>query len=370
MDLLVWYLDDQDFEMRPGGPSRGITPAPEQGRGAQPDVKPAGADTDAAPAAPDSSRAEGAEHGCAVASEQDAGDSAGAEARTQGGTTTKASISTMGSDVNTVEAGVVGSDNGRNITRGAGPHQAADADVTCSRRYTPAELVAFMPAVELAELLGDSVLLADWRAETHRAQLHAGYAMPTRAPPAPVYEHWLLYGPRAASSAAYAAGSAAGPIGQVPGAGSGKGGEAGAGGGEGEEGGPVSSAAAYAEAVLAGLPEDDEAVVLAKLAAASGKSLQDLVDFSYQAAGRGHADAEPVATTASYNPYTRRLEAQTAPANETVALYKELSSWCDPESLERSLQEASKRKGQTVPPAVWKRLKERKVQVKKKMRLV
>jgi hypothetical protein len=37
----------------------------------------------------------------------------------------------------------------------------------------------------------------------------------------------------------------------------------------------------YAHAAMAGLPQDDDAVVLARLAAASGKSLQDLVEFSY-----------------------------------------------------------------------------------------
>lgn len=41
----------------------------------------------------------------------------------------------------------------------------------------------------------------------------------------------------------------------------------------------------YAEAALAGLPADDEAAVLARLATASGKTLQDLIDFSYASGG-------------------------------------------------------------------------------------
>lgn len=45
----------------------------------------------------------------------------------------------------------------------------------------------------------------------------------------------------------------------------------------------------YAAAALAGLPPDDEAAVLARLAAASGKSLQDLVAWSYQSGGGARA---------------------------------------------------------------------------------
>lgn len=41
----------------------------------------------------------------------------------------------------------------------------------------------------------------------------------------------------------------------------------------------------YASAAIAGLPQDDDAVILARLAEASGKSLQDLVEFSYANGG-------------------------------------------------------------------------------------
>ena len=42
------------------------------------------------------------------------------------------------------------------------------------------------------------------------------------------------------------------------------------------------------------------------------------------------------------------------------------SSWCNPEELERSLQEASKRKGQRLPAHVIQKLKDRKALNKKK----
>jgi len=41
----------------------------------------------------------------------------------------------------------------------------------------------------------------------------------------------------------------------------------------------------YASAALAGLPPDDEAAVIARLAAASGKSLKEVIDFSYTHGG-------------------------------------------------------------------------------------
>jgi hypothetical protein len=46
------------------------------------------------------------------------------------------------------------------------------------------------------------------------------------------------------------------------------------------------------------------------------------------------------------------------------------SRWCKPEELERSLQEAAQRRGQKLPTHVWKKLAERKIQMKKKMRLM
>lgn len=129
-------------------------------------------------------------------------------------------------------------------------------------------------ATELADLLGDSVLLRDWReqAGAHAYSADGGALAPT----ATAWEHMLLYGarkPRAvAAKRAEAGPSAAANASQAV-----AGDEecASAWGSEGM------GAAAYAEAVLAGLPPDDEAVVLARMAAASGKTLQDVLKFNY-----------------------------------------------------------------------------------------
>ena len=140
----------------------------------------------------------------------------------------------------------------------AGPCPPAD--------FTVEQLLECMPSVELAELLGDGMLLSEWR-----SQKEAGLApVAPHAPPAPVWEHWLLYGPRSsAQQAAVAAG--AGPSANVV--------------MSHEADGPQDSRLAYAEAVLAGLPPDDEAVVISQLALSAGKSLQDVIDFSYRSHG-------------------------------------------------------------------------------------
>ncbi|KAL6750670.1 hypothetical protein V8C86DRAFT_2801469 [Haematococcus lacustris] len=193
-----------------------------------------------------------------------------------------------------------------------------------------------------------------------RAPPGAGPSHPRpMAPPAPVWERWLLYGPsqhRAADAVTHRPSSAAG-------AGSGH-----AGGGQGSEacGWTVGDANAYADAVLAGLPETDEAVVIARLANQSGKSLQEVVHFNYLAAGQATGDAW--ATNAEYNPRRKRLQLAGTEDSAPEALYGELSRWCDPRSLEASLQAAAARRGAPLPPAVWKELKERKLAAKKRAR--
>lgn len=141
-----------------------------------------------------------------------------------------------------------------------------------------------------------------------------------------------------------------------------------AGGGQGSEacGWTVGDANAYADAVLAGLPETDEAVVIARLANQSGKSLQEVVHFNYLAAGQATGDAW--ATNAEYNPRRKRLQLAGTEDSAPEALYGELSRWCDPRSLEASLQAAAARRGVPLPPAVWKELKERKLAAKKRAR--
>ncbi|KAG1664888.1 hypothetical protein FOA52_006234 [Chlamydomonas sp. UWO 241] len=149
------------------------------------------------------------------------------------------------------------------------------------------QLLEELPSWPFADLVGDGYLLADWHARIEAGTVAAG----TPAPTAPAYEQWLLYGAlptsntvsvggggggadvtaaaaaggSAAAAAAAAAGGAGGASAYVEGE------------GEGDGGGAVD----YAAAVLAGLPETDEAVVMSRLAASAGKSLQELVNFSY-----------------------------------------------------------------------------------------
>ena len=130
--------------------------------------------------------------------------------------------------------------------------------------FTVDQLLEVMPSMDLAELLGDGVLLSDWE-----AQRNAGLT-PTseNAPPATVWEHWLLYGPRSAQQQQQQQAPPA-PSTSVAR----------------EPDDPQDRRLAYAEAVLAGLPADDEAVVISQLALSAGKSLQDVIEFSYRSGG-------------------------------------------------------------------------------------
>ncbi|GAX77713.1 hypothetical protein CEUSTIGMA_g5156.t1 [Chlamydomonas eustigma] len=219
------------------------------------------------------------------------------------------------------------------------------------------QLLSCLPFVELAELVGDGVLLADWR-----AQVAAGLAPPSPfSPPATVWEHWLLYGPRTAAS------------GGSTGAHEASGGAAGL---QGSDVDGESSKLGYAAAVLAGLPPDDEAVIISNLALSAGKSLQDVINFNYSlstSSELGPPQPSVDFSTAIRNPHSGRLVAagsEDTPQSYAATLYGEMSRWCKPEDLERSLQEAAQRKGQKLPTHVWKKLAERKVQMKKKMRLL
>eukprot|EP00798_Chlamydomonas_sp_ICE-L_P020810 gene20811-27645_t len=128
----------------------------------------------------------------------------------------------------------------------------------------------------------------------------------------------------------------------------------------------------YAEAVLAGLPPTDEAVIMAQLAHAQGKTLEELVSFSYEHGGRNSRrqhDAPPATSTLVRNPYSGRLSMQVDEGlSQSATLYKDFGNWVDPDTLEDSLREAAKRKGQQLPASTWKKLKERRLEVKKKMR--
>jgi hypothetical protein len=64
---------------------------------------------------------------------------------------------------------------------------------------TVEQLLPQLPCVELAEMFGDGMLLRDWRQRRDAGQTPAGS---DHAPPAPVYEHWLVYAaPRGAAEA-------------------------------------------------------------------------------------------------------------------------------------------------------------------------
>lgn len=81
----------------------------------------------------------------------------------------------------------------------------------------------------------------------------------------------------------------------------------------------------------------------------------------------GDATGDAWQTRAEFNPRTRRLE-RYVPDEAPGSLYRELSKWCNPEDLERQMQEAASRRGMTLPRSVWQQLKERKAAAKKKAR--
>mmetsp|Transcript_37058 Transcript_37058/g.104622 ORF Transcript_37058/g.104622 Transcript_37058/m.104622 type:complete len:259 (-) Transcript_37058:268-1044(-) len=135
-----------------------------------------------------------------------------------------------------------------------------------------------------------------------------------------------------------------------------------------EAAGNGSSYSEYASAVLAGLPEDDDAVKIARLAAASNQSLEQVIQFSHAAGSTSHGDASdaPIAT-AVYNPRTGRIE-RLAPGGEPSGLYTGMESWVDTNQLEESLQAMQERKGKKLPPEVWKKLKAKRQETKEKLR--
>ncbi|KXZ47541.1 hypothetical protein GPECTOR_34g700 [Gonium pectorale] len=251
-----------------------------------------------------------------------------------------------------------------------------------------------LPGIELAELLGDGHLLADWR------QRFPGSRPAGTAPPAPVHDHWLRAA-AASLAAAHAAQTHAAQYGSYgqPGAyGYGYGHSYGGGipryGGDGGEAAvrpPRSkeeSMLEYAEAVLAGLPPDDEAVVLARQAAAAGKSLTEVVNFSWGTApatttatatvaaplpgayGNGDGYDERITRPNEHgvpteylrDPRSGRLTAvdkDGQPVGGAKALYGEFGNWMDPEQIEDYLSKAMRWRKEQLP-RLWtkKKLKE------------
>jgi hypothetical protein len=113
---------------------------------------------------------------------------------------------------------------------------------------------------------------------------------------------------------------------------------------------PLRGAAAYADAVLSALPEDDEAVQLARLAASAGRPLHEVADFA-----RGGGGGGEYAATASRDPRTGRITAaahggEAGPEGAAASLYGDMGSWCDPAQLEGALQRhaAARKRGLPV----------------------
>ncbi|KAL6784096.1 hypothetical protein ACKKBG_A04770 [Auxenochlorella protothecoides x Auxenochlorella symbiontica] len=154
----------------------------------------------------------------------------------------------------------------------------------------------------LAAVLGDDGLLRQW----HDANPEEAERGPSRAPPAAIYEAE-------------------------------------------ERGG---SAAGYAAAALAGLPPDDDAVRVARLAAGVGKSIQEVVAWN-------HGSGE-YTTTALHSRGRGRVS---APGQES--LYGELGSWGDPESMPAQLAAAAAARKRRPTPAQLAELRRSKQEAKR-----
>ncbi|KAL3150323.1 hypothetical protein ABBQ32_000169 [Trebouxia sp. C0010 RCD-2024] len=135
------------------------------------------------------------------------------------------------------------------------------------------------------------------------------------------------------------------------------------------------SSSSWADAALAGLPPDDEAVQMAELAATAGRSIEDVMQFTYGAEAslkrrRMQDGSTEYTVVARHNPLTGRIEAETGneDAEREAALYRECASWCNPVEYEKYLAQRAKDKGKSQPPKNWKVLKERRLQVKQKLK--
>eukprot|EP00210_Caulerpa_lentillifera_P008174 g7807.t1 len=172
----------------------------------------------------------------------------------------------------------------------------------------------------LAKLIGDEELLEKWKNQT------PDYVSKI-APSATAYEHYLKF-------------PVALPIEEQ----------------FHEEGYPTEMS--YADAVLAGLPADDETLHLADMARQSGQSIKDVVDFVHTAA----ADSSEYQMVVK-DPYTGKMQVVANKADESKELYAEFGSWIDPAKMEEGLKKSAKYRREKLP-AIWKRtigVKKRKV---------
>lgn len=105
----------------------------------------------------------------------------------------------------------------------------------------------------------------------------------------------------------------------------------------------------YAEAVLAGLPPEDETVQLVNLAKESGKSLDSVLEFCYQ------SSAEAAGSQIATDPLSGRAAEMVDEAVGDASLYQEMHRWCNPANVEAQLRRAHEARLKGLPKSGWKR---------------
>jgi hypothetical protein len=123
----------------------------------------------------------------------------------------------------------------------------------------------------------------------------------------------------------------------------------------------IDFATSLAEAVIAGLPPDDEAVQLSRVAASAGQSLHEVVEWTRkQSAAR-----ESYTVTAVHTAGRGRIQAV---GGERESLYADMGSWIDPTKMEEQMKKASNSAGKRkmMTAAEVKAAKARKEEMKMK----
>ena len=112
-----------------------------------------------------------------------------------------------------------------------------------------------------------------------------------------------------------------------------------------------------AEAVVAGLPQDDEAVQLAWAAASAGQSLHSVVEWSRQ---QGEID---YTATALHAGKVGRVQAATG---ERESIYADMGSWIDPRKMEEQLEKAKNREKRKLTSQEVRAVRQKKQEMKEK----
>jgi hypothetical protein len=191
-------------------------------------------------------------------------------------------------------------------------------------------------AAPLAHVLGDAALLARWRVEhPHLASTSCA------APPAPAYQASAAQEPLGTAAAADAADDDPLLLGL---------------GGD--------SFTSLAEAALAGLPPDDDAVALARLAAAAGRPVGEVAVWARRAGGAAAA-AGDYTSTVLHSAGRGRVQAAGA-GGGPGSLYAEMGSWADPAGMEAQLAAAAARKRRPLGAAEVRAVRARKQEMRDK----